>query len=806
MDKYEFNIKVEQLKKLINKGDYDTAMKIADTIDWRRVRNANLLSQVSQVYEKNHEYHEAKEILLIAFERAPIGKRLLYKLTQLALKDGEIQEAEAYYREFCSLAEDDSRQYILRYLILKAKNASSEQLISVLESYTSLELDEKWLYELAEQYSLAGMERECIATCDKIMLMFGLGKYVEKAMDLKVQYAPLTNYQRDLVENRDVYEGRLKAVEQGNYYAEEPGFDNQVYGQPQAYRENGTYSPATAYEEENVYNQPGTYEREEIYGQGEGAYEINESYGQDGFYEGDGSYGQEAYYGNESGYGQDPVYEEGAYDQAGSYGQDGFYEDEYYQGQNYGGPQAYDQEPQYYGQDDYQQEQAYAETAAAVEPEGYPYYQTPPVYRNDVPAMPAKQIQPEEELQAQMKEAEAEEELAQEMSRLSGDKYSQLTSENPNVSYTRVLNNVKDLKQGSQEVEKTRVIRNIQEARAAYQNEIAAPVRSRVERLTQPNHLMIEAESAEEGIELAKNALKKIHQELGTKNPAAKITGTKLNARGLFAVADKLAGKDLIIEGAADMSSVLLDELNRLMAYDETGIVVVLIDTPERLEALHNQNPALASYFECIGSKRNPQKAELEAPRQEEDTRPVRMVTPIREEKGTYRKESYKEENSYKEEGYEEEDSYEEEGYEEEGAYGEEGYEEEGAYEEEGYEEEGAYEEEGYEEGGSYEEDESYEEEVPEEEMTIDESAQYASQYASQIDCSITGKSMLALYERIEIMEENNIPLTRENAENLIEEAADKAEKRSLGKMITGVFSSRYDKDGLLILKEEHFI
>ena len=114
MDKYEFNIKVEQLKKLVNKGDYETAMKIADTIDWRRVRNANLLSLVSSVYEKNHEYHEAKEILLIAFERAPIGKRLLYKLTQLALKEGEIQEAEAYYREFCSMAEDDSRQYILR--------------------------------------------------------------------------------------------------------------------------------------------------------------------------------------------------------------------------------------------------------------------------------------------------------------------------------------------------------------------------------------------------------------------------------------------------------------------------------------------------------------------------------------------------------------------------------------------------------------------------------------------------------------------------------------------------------------------
>ena len=131
---------------------------------------------------------------------------------------------------------------------------------------------------------------------------------------------------------------------------------------------------------------------------------------------------------------------------------------------------------------------------------------------------------------------------------------------------------------------------------------------------------------------------------------------------------------------------------------------------------------------------------------------------------------------------------------------------EEDSYEEDSYEE-APYEEEAYEED-SYEDDayEAEEQGDPEEEMTIDEFAQYATQYASQIDCSISGKSMLALYERIEIMEEDNIPLTRENAENLIEEAADKAEKLSFGKMIKGVFSSKYDKDGLLILKEEHFI
>lgn len=157
MDKYEFNIKVEQIKKMVSRGDYETAMKIADTIDWHRVRNASLLSMIAEIYEKNKEYQEAKDILLLAFERAPIGKRLLYKLTDLALKEGSVAEAEAYYREFCDLAQDDSRQYLLRYLILKAKKAPLDQLIRALETYTAVEVDEKWLYELAELYHKGGM-------------------------------------------------------------------------------------------------------------------------------------------------------------------------------------------------------------------------------------------------------------------------------------------------------------------------------------------------------------------------------------------------------------------------------------------------------------------------------------------------------------------------------------------------------------------------------------------------------------------------------------------------------------------------
>jgi tetratricopeptide (TPR) repeat protein len=225
MDKYEFNIKVEQIKKMVSRGDYGTAMKIADTIDWHRVRNASLLSMIAQIYEKNEEYQEAKDILLLAFERAPVGKRLLYKLADLALKDGSTAEAEAYYREFCDLAQDDPRQYLLRYKILKAKKAPVDQLIRALEVYTASEVDEKWLYELADLYHKAGIEDKCVATCDRIMLLFGLGKYVDKAMDLKLQYAPLNKYQMDLVENRDKYEAKLRAVEE-EYSGNAPELDD----------------------------------------------------------------------------------------------------------------------------------------------------------------------------------------------------------------------------------------------------------------------------------------------------------------------------------------------------------------------------------------------------------------------------------------------------------------------------------------------------------------------------------------------------------------------------------------------------
>ena len=633
MDKYEFNIKVEQIRKLSNQGDFETAMKIADTIDWKKVRNANLLSMVANVYEKNHEYQDAKDILLMAFERAPIGKRLLYKLTDLSLKEGNVEEANAYYREFCDLAGDDPRQHLLRYMILKAMDAPIEQQIHSLESYTEEELDEKWLYELADLYHRAGDANRCVAACDKIMLMFGLGKYVDKAMELKIQYAPLNKYQMDLVENRDKYEEKLRAVEQA--FEAEDSVDN----------------------DEELSDQDRTVESEIM--------EAPEK--------------------------TDVVAEEAA------------------------------------------------EIANADEE------------NQDVSITPDLSYG-KEVIAAQVKQAEAEAQLAKEVSRIGTD----------------------EVEENESDLGKTRVLDSIRRMPAAEQNAVAAQETPEpeaeeeleVEELEEEpelprmtNHLMIEARSPEKGMEIAIQTLKQIQKETGVKNPVAKITGSKLNKRGILACADKLSGKDLMIEEAGDLTPQMIGELEMLMTSDTSGMRIILIDNPKQMEMLHAQNPSLADKFECIGCDYPPvQNAEPEAQSETvredradapseagTDERPVRRIVPVNEEAMRAPEPEVEERNTE-------------------------------------------------------------EEAAEEEEMGIDEFAQYCCKYASEIDCSITGKSMLALYERIEIMEEDGIPLVRKEAEALIEEAADRAEKPSLGKAIKGLFSSKYDKDGMLILKEEHFI
>lgn len=746
MDKYEFNIKVEQIKKLVNKGDFETAMKIADTIDWRRVRSTSLLTMISQIYEKNAEYQDAKDILLLAYERAPLGKGLLYKLTDLALRENNIQEAEAYYREFCELSGDDPRQYLLRFLILEAKDAPLEQQINSLERYCQEELDEKWLYHLAELYHQANQADDCVRICDKIMLMFGLGKYVDKAMELKLQYAPLTKYQMDLVENREKYEEKLRAVEE-------------------EYK-NGTYRKP---EPEGEYLDTDEPEAE------------------------------------------------------------------------------LDDEPE--NEPEGQPEQAEPEEKA-----GKPKAETKPVDEK------VEKAALDEDVVASLHEAQAEEALAKEVSKIKPYDEEEGASEGE----TRVFRNVRDLEPAeAEEKSEEAPIHEFEEEEETIVEDWDFEPEEEEEEIKESNHLMIEAEDPAAGLAMALDSLKKIHRELGTKHPVAKISGANLSHRGIASVAERLAGKDLVVEHAADLDDLTVEELEELMTQDETGMVVVLIDTQARLEQMHRAYPALAVRFQYIGCenqkddaaklaqareeelKRQQAQQEAEAARKRqaereaeirrqaekeaEEKRRQQEAAARREEEERAKAEAQalaakeaeearkaEEDRRLAERQREELRRQEEARHDDEPEYED----EEDRYEKDEYEPEDDYARGGYRDDykddykDSYkderEDDEysNYPEDEPEEktskksgDMDVEEFVQYACKYASEIDCSISGKSMLALYERAEMMEEDGEPLTKTSAEDLIEEAADKAEKKSF----SGLFSSKYDKDGLLILKEKHF-
>lgn len=213
MDKNVYNMKAEKIQKLVKQGDYETAAKICETIEWDQVRSARMLSLVSSVYEHVGRYDTAIDILLMAYEEAPVGRRLLYKLTELAIASGNIPEAEEYYKNYIKEADDDNARYILRYKIAEAKDESLEKRISILEAYKRQEFDEQWSYRLAELYAENGDTERCTKLCDEIVLWFGVGTYVDKALELKEQFAPLTESQIDHRDNRAVYEENLRNVQ-----------------------------------------------------------------------------------------------------------------------------------------------------------------------------------------------------------------------------------------------------------------------------------------------------------------------------------------------------------------------------------------------------------------------------------------------------------------------------------------------------------------------------------------------------------------------------------------------------------------
>ena len=640
MDKYEFSIKAEQIKKLIGQEDYKTAMQIADTIDWNRVRSVNLLSSIAEIYEKNGEYEEAKDILLLAFERAPVGKRFLYKLSELSLSSGAIDDAVEFYREFMDVSPEDPRKFLLQYMILKAKGARAEQLVGPLEQFTETELEEQWLYELAKLYGEAGREDDCVRTCDKMILLFGMGKYVDKAMDLKLHYRPLKEEE----------------------------------------------APRTVVKEE------------------------------------------------------------------------------------------YDEEPKTVVQ----------ETLAKVDSEEGYLDDDMEEDASELPKM--QQIAPEEENAEQPAYEEEQVPVAEEKQDLQSDDRISL---------------------GEAEPEKA----NLEEATTKASSEPAvesASIENEPTKGSFPNyHMIVEAKTIEEAFHIAVEEIKYFHKEHNLNFKVAKVSADKLNEKGFAVFADKLQERDLIIEHAGKLKYSVLDEIEEYILHPKDASSVVLIDEVDHFDRLAEDRPKFIEYFDIVSDHE-----------EEEDD----LLEEVDLEKDSFPEEKSAEKAPYDEEG--EEDSEEEYLDEPEDAEEPEEY---VPHKPSIFERPARPYTEVLEEANKENEEEEEEEILPtvredrkaiEEDvrpaekatsksassMDIEEFADYAINYAKSIDCSITEKGITALYERIQLMEEDGIVLNEESARDLIEDTADQAEKPSIGKKIGSLFRPKYDKDDKLILREEHFM
>ena len=616
MDKYEFSIKAEQIKKLIGQEDYKTAMQIADTIDWNRVRSVNLLSSIAEIYEKNGEYEEAKDILLLAFERAPVGKRFLYKLSELSLSSGSIDDAVEFYHEFLDVSPEDPRKYLLQYMISKAKGARASQLIGPLENYTETELEEQWLYELAKLYGEAGREDDCVRICDKMILLFGMGKYVDKAMDLKLHYRP------------------VKEEKEYNTISEKPE------------------------ETED------TVETEALSPDGE--------------------------------------------------------------------------EDEFYDEEDSETEENNENTSKEEVNENF-----------------SKEVE-QENTSGEVEQEDASEE------------------ENKNAQE----------QEGKKE---------------------SSSVENRADDDESPRYnMIIEAETLEKAFHIAVEEIKYFHKKYGVDFKVAKINADKLNEKGFASFKDKLEERDLIIESAGKLKYSVLDEIEQYIKEVKESSSIVLIDEVDHFDRLAEDRPKFLEYFDIVSGGEEEddllEDVDLDAAVKQEEEKPEEK----KEETVSPDEEYFDEEEEPEEEYVPHKPSI----FERPARPYKEVLEEE-AEKEQPRKEELSEPVTKQQEASAFpeKEEQTWRDKKPSSKsMDIEDFARYAIDYASSIDCSITDKGITALYERIQLMEEDGIVLNEESARDLIEETADQAEKPGLGKKIGSLFRPKYDKDDKLILREEHFM
>jgi len=274
LDKSEYKLRAEEIKDLISRGEYVQAAEIADTIDWRRVKSVMMLCTISDLYKINRRYEDARDMLLLAYERRPGGRTICYSLCELSIKMEEYVQAIEYYKEFVQVAPKDPGRYILQYKLYEAQDVSLEERIAVLEELKKRDYREKWAYELAYLYHRVGLAARCVEECDELILWFGEGKYVIKAMELKMLHQPLTP------EQQEKYDHRFDAP--GSHIPSQNSVQDNEYSGNESYEQG--YAKDGSYDQEQGYAQDGSYDQGQSYAQ-DSSYDQNQSYVQDSGYD-----------------------------------------------------------------------------------------------------------------------------------------------------------------------------------------------------------------------------------------------------------------------------------------------------------------------------------------------------------------------------------------------------------------------------------------------------------------------------------------------------------------------------------------
>lgn len=274
MDKSEYKLRAEEIKDLISRGEYAQAAEIADTIDWRRVKSVMMLCTISDLYKINRRYEDARDMLLLAYERRPGGRTICYSLCELSIKMEEYVQAIEYYKEFVQVAPKDPGRYILQYKLYEAQDVSLEERIAVLEELKKRDYREKWAYELAYLYHRVGLAARCVEECDELILWFGEGKYVIKAMELKMLHQPLTP------EQQEKYDHRFDAP--GSHIPSQNSVQDNEYSGNESYEQS--YAKGGSYDQSQGYAQDGSDDQDQSYAQ-DSSYDQNQSYVQDSGYD-----------------------------------------------------------------------------------------------------------------------------------------------------------------------------------------------------------------------------------------------------------------------------------------------------------------------------------------------------------------------------------------------------------------------------------------------------------------------------------------------------------------------------------------